>query len=155
MNRRGFLKLFAGAAAGAIILPKVSYFLPPKGGWCQPGCSDHIHLTTVQQFLKSMRDYTDGASGAERNVWYCHPKQYDQAMRILEGQFEAKGSPVRVGDVIIPTAWAPNDGVIRRMNLHEPALATPSDTHPGRWTFPEIEVPIQTLRKMYPPRIPA
>lgn len=37
MNRRGFLKLFAGAAAGAIVVPKVSYFFAPRGGWVTNG----------------------------------------------------------------------------------------------------------------------
>lgn len=32
MDRRGFLKLFAGASAAAIIAPK-SYFFAPQGGW--------------------------------------------------------------------------------------------------------------------------
>lgn len=36
MNRRGFLKLFAGAAAGAVVVPKVSYFFAPKAGWPYP-----------------------------------------------------------------------------------------------------------------------
>jgi hypothetical protein len=39
VNRRGFLKLFAGAAAGAIVVPKVSYFFAPQGGW-QYGFAD-------------------------------------------------------------------------------------------------------------------
>lgn len=33
MNRRGFLKLLTGAAAGAVVAPRVSYFFAPKGGW--------------------------------------------------------------------------------------------------------------------------
>lgn len=34
MNRRGFLKLFAGAAAAAVVAEAVpTYFLPPIGGW--------------------------------------------------------------------------------------------------------------------------
>lgn len=33
MNRRSFLSLFGLAAAGVIVAPKTSYFLPPVGGW--------------------------------------------------------------------------------------------------------------------------
>jgi hypothetical protein len=34
MNRRGFLKLFGGAAAAAVVAPVVpTYFFSPIGGW--------------------------------------------------------------------------------------------------------------------------
>lgn len=55
MNRRGFLKLFAGAGAAAIVVPKVSYFFAPAHGWqpkCQPGCVEHLHRWQVEKFVK-------------------------------------------------------------------------------------------------------
>ncbi len=32
-SRRGFLRMFGGAAGAAIVAPTVTHFLPPIGGW--------------------------------------------------------------------------------------------------------------------------
>lgn len=66
MNRRSFLKFLGGAAATAVVVPKVSYFFAPQGGWtqgkgglwamnCPPRCPQHLHLWQVQEVMERVR----------------------------------------------------------------------------------------------------
>ena len=66
MNRRGFLRMFGGAAAAAIVAPPVKYFLPPIGGWSSP--------LIVNPYETSIGEYADFFNYSDlKLITVCNP----------------------------------------------------------------------------------
>ena len=100
MNRRGFLKLFAGASAAAIVGAKVSYFFAPAKGWnaCPPFCREHMHKWQLEKAFEDIK--RQSVLPQRPHIHLVSPAEYDQIVRgehVLSSVFKQQ---VRKGDIV-------------------------------------------------------
>lgn len=73
MNRRNFLKLFAGAAPVAAVAP--TYFFAPVGGWpkVDPRLTEYQRM--LLSFAERMTSPEPETAMGQQQLWYMHPAQ--------------------------------------------------------------------------------
>lgn len=113
MNRRGFLKLLAGAGAATA----TSYFFAPVGGWHSDVIvNPHTPLTPSALEMAIARQHAYYAQQPRPNYWYVHPEMYKRCQELMRkpGTILVAQQGMRLGDIIIADSSQPDDGVARK-----------------------------------------
>jgi len=71
VTRRQFLTVLAGASAGALILPRRTFFLPPPGGWRASDLSQYLTSQDawyLPDYPRDLKYYTRSADLSEASL---------------------------------------------------------------------------------------